>query len=338
VKFTIVGAGAVGGSLGAHLARAGHEVTLVDHVAEHVQAINTGGLRIEGPQTFSVRVPALLPEQVKGSLEALVLAVKSHDTEAALAPIAPHLSPDGYVVSLQNGLEEPKVARLVGAQSTVGAFITTGAHYAGPGTIFFGGSGTIRLGELDGRTTPRLEALREAFSAYQPTEITDNVLGYLWGKLALGCIYFASALVDADFLELLDRTEYLPLLTEVGAEAVAVAEARGVRLEAFDGFDPTALRVQGRQAAAVDQAWEGERAYWRTAGVRRTGIWRDLAIRKRKTEADGQLGVLIQQAEEVGLDVPLNRAVYRLIREIESGARGFAWSNLDEVARAHAAA
>jgi ketopantoate reductase len=227
---------------------------------------------------------------------------------------------------------------LVGAERTVGAFITTGAHYAGPGRIFFGGHGTIRLGELDGRTTPRVEALCDAFSAYQPTEITDNVLGYLWGKLALGCIYFASALVDADFLELLDRTEYLPLLTDVGAEAVAVAEAQGVRLESFDGFDPTALRVQGRDRRAVDRAWEGERAYWRTAGVRRTGIWRDLAIRKRKTEAEGQLGVLIQQAEAVGLDVPLNRAVYRLIREIESGQRSFAWSNLDEVARAHAAA
>jgi 2-dehydropantoate 2-reductase len=338
MKFTIVGAGAVGGSLGAHLARAGHAVTLVDRVDEHVQAINADGVRIQGPQAFTVRVPALLPEQVQGPLDAVVLAVKSHDTQAALAPIAPHVASDGYVVSLQNGLEEPKVARWVGAQRTVGAFITTGAHYAGPGEIFFGGNGTIRLGELDGRTTPRLEALRDAFSAYQPTEITDNVLGYLWGKLALGCIYFASALVDADFLELLDRTEYLPLLTDVGAEAVAVADARGVRLESFDGFDPTALRVERRDPAAVDRAWEGERAYWRTAGVRRTGIWRDLAIRKRKTEADGQLGVLIQQAEEVGLDVPLNRAVYRLIREIESGQRGFSWSNLDEVARAHAPA
>ena len=143
MKFTIVGAGAVGGSLGAFLARAGHEVTLIDKVEEHVQAINDAGLRIEGPQSFTVRVPALLPEQVQGPLDAVVLAVKSHDTERALAPIAAKVAPDGYVVSLQNGLEEPKLARLVGAQRTVGAFITTGAHYEGPGAIFFGGSGTI---------------------------------------------------------------------------------------------------------------------------------------------------------------------------------------------------
>src|SRR5438105_4039079 len=119
MNFTIVGAGAVGGSLGAFLNRAGHEVTLVDKVAEHVATINAAGLRIEGPQAFSVRVPALVPEQVQGPLETVVLAVKSHDTEQALAPIAPLVAPDGYVVSLQNGLEEPKVARLVGQARTV---------------------------------------------------------------------------------------------------------------------------------------------------------------------------------------------------------------------------
>ncbi len=331
MKFTVVGAGAVGGSLGAFLSRAGHDVVLVDRVEEHVAAINAGGLRVEGVAQFTVQVPAFLPDALPNApLGAVVMAVKSHDTDLAIAPIAPLLAGDEYVVSLQNGLEEPKIARAVGKQRTVGAFITTGAHYAGPGQIFFGGAGSIRLGELNGRTTARLEALREAFSVYQPTELTDNVLGYLWGKLVLGCVYFATALVDVDFLEIIDCAEYLPLLTEVGAEAVAVANARGVRFESFDGFEPTSLRF-GMDPAEADAVWAGERTFWRTLEVRRTGIWRDLAIRKRKTEAEGQLGVLIKEAEEVGVAVPRNRAVYRLIQEIERGERGFGWSNLDEV-------
>jgi 2-dehydropantoate 2-reductase len=334
MKFTIVGAGAVGGSLGVFLARAGHEVVLVDQVAEHVRAINEHGLQLEGVRAFQVHVPALLPEQVRAPLGVVVLAVKTHDTAQALVPIAPLLGADEYVVSLQNGLEEPKIARAVGAERTVAAFITTGAHYAGPGRIFFGGAGSIRVSELDGRITARIQELCAALSAYQPTEITDNVFGYLWGKLVLGCVYFASALVDADFLDLLDRAEYLPLLTDVGGEAVAVADAQGVRLEPFDGFDPNALRFEGRDPTAVAAAWDNERAFWRTLEVKRTGIWRDLAIRKRRTEAEGQLGVLVDQAEQVGVPVPRNRAVYRLIREIEAGTRGFSWQNLDEVARA----
>lgn len=333
MKFTIVGAGAVGGSLGAFLARARHDVVLVDSVAEHVQAINANGLQIEGPQAFTERIPALMPTQLQAPLGAVVVAVKSHDTEAAIEPVAPHLGPDEYVVSLQNGLEEPKIAAAVGEARTVGAFITTGAHYAGPGRIFFGGAGTIRLGELDGSRTSRLEALCRAFSVYQPTDITDNVLGYLWGKLALGCVYFATALVDADFLETIDRADYLPLLTDIGAEAVAVAKAHGVRLESFDDFDPNSMRL-GLDLTTANQLWDGERAFWRTLEVHRTGIWRDLAIRKRRSEADGQLGVLIRQAEEVGVPVPRNRAVYRMIKEIERGERGFGWNNLDEIRHA----
>src|ERR1700738_5369816 len=115
MKFTIVGAGAVGGSLGAFLARAGHEVVLVDNVAEHVRAINTHGLQLDGVETFTVCLPAVVPEEMHAPLGAVVVAVKSHHTEAAIAPIGPLLAADEYVVSLQNGLEEPKIARAVGA-------------------------------------------------------------------------------------------------------------------------------------------------------------------------------------------------------------------------------
>lgn len=331
MKFTIVGAGAVGGSLGAFLARDGHEVLLVDQVEEHVHAINEHGLTLEGAQNFGIRIPAALPKQLRPPLGAVVLAVKSHDTESAVAPIAPLLGIDEYVVSLQNGLEEPKIAAAVGPQRTIAAFITTGAHYVGPGRIFFGGVGSIRLGELDGSTTQRVLDLCAAFNAYQPTEISDNVAGYLWSKMALGCVYFASALVDADFLELLDRAEYLPLLTDIAAEAVALADAKRVRLEIIDGFDPRALRFSGRDPEAVARAWENERAFWRGIETKRTGIWRDLAIRRRRTEADGQLGALIREAEAVGVAVPRNRAVYQRIRELEAGTRTFGWQNLDDI-------
>jgi hypothetical protein len=136
----------------------------------------------------TIHPPVLLPHEVSGPLRHVLLAVKAHHTEAALVSLIRYLDPDGYVVSLQNGLEEPKVAALAGADRTIGAFLTFGGHYRAPGDVVFGGPGTFRVGELDGRITERLLALRDALGAVQEVEVTANIAGYLWAKLALGAI------------------------------------------------------------------------------------------------------------------------------------------------------
>ena len=123
MKFLVWGAGAIGGTLGAHLARAGHDVTFVDRAPEHVAAINTAGLRIEGPiAQFVARTPAFAPDQLRGEFEHVILAVKAQDTEAATRELAPHLEKNGYVVSAQNGLNELVIKAIVGDARTIGCF------------------------------------------------------------------------------------------------------------------------------------------------------------------------------------------------------------------------
>jgi 2-dehydropantoate 2-reductase len=334
MKFTIVGGGAIGGVAAGFLSRAGHDVSIVDKVGEHVAAINAAGLHLGGEADFTVRVPAISPSQLRAPLGAVILAVKAHDTEAAVSPVVPHLGQDEYVVSLQNGLEEYKLARMIGAERTVGAFLTFGAHYEAPGRVVYGGAGSLRLGELDGSMTPRLHALQDALSAIQPVELTDNIFGYLWGKEALGSIYFATALVDADVPDIFDNPRYQPILVDLCGETVRVAEALGVRIEAFDGFDARAMRFGQRDPRALEACWAGQRAYWGSHVQKRTGVWRDLAVRKRKSEAEALIGTIVREADAVGVPVPRNRAVLRLIAEIETGQRGFAWTNLEEIERA----
>src|SRR5437879_3167721 len=107
MRFLIWGSGAIGGTMGAHLARAGHNVTLVDTVAEHVVAINRTGIRITGPiAEFVAQVPAFTPSELAGEWNTIVLATKAHHTESAAHTILPHLSADGCVISAQNGLNE----------------------------------------------------------------------------------------------------------------------------------------------------------------------------------------------------------------------------------------
>ncbi|MDR7481304.1 MAG: 2-dehydropantoate 2-reductase [Armatimonadota bacterium] len=338
MDLTIVGAGAVGGITGAHLARAGHSVVLVDRNRAHIEAMRTRGLEVAGAAAFTVRLHACLPEEVRGPLAVVLLAVKTLHTRDALAPLVPRLAPDGYVVSMQNGLEEEKIAALVGRERTVGAFLTFGGYYERPGRVVYSGPGSLRVGELDGRLTPRVRELARVLSAFHPCEPTENIHGYLWGKLILGAIYFATAVVDADVLEILDRPQARAILAGLATEALAVAEALGVRVEPVDGFDPRAIRLDPRGApvdpAGARAAWAAQRAYWQRGLARRTGVWRDLAVHRRPSEAGPILGALVEAAGRAGRPVPRVRALLRLIADIEAGRGVLDWTNLEVLAAA----
>ena len=331
VELTIVGAGAVGGLIGAHLCRAGHSVQLVDCDAAHVAAIQADGLEVAGHAQFVALVPACAPEAVSGPIHTLILSVKTLHTEEALAPLVSRLTPDGWVISMQNGLEEGKIAALVGEARTAAAFLSFGGYYDRPGRVVYSGPASFRVGELDGRLTPRVTALARVLSDFHPAEATANIRGCRWGKLLLGTFYFATAMVDADVVDILDNARARRVLSDLVVEGLAVADALGVAVEAVDGFDPRALRGGDSESPAARATWEAHRAYWRRGVAKRTGIWRDLAIRRRRTEAGPILGTLIAEAERAGRAVPRVRAMLDLYRALEGGARR-EWTNLDALA------
>ena len=234
MRFVIVGAGAIGGTMGAHLARAGHDVLFVDSVPEHVAAMTRDGLEIEGRLQVRVKVPAVTPDALAGALagrapEAVLLAVKALHTAEALEPVVPLLGPESYVVSMQNGLNERVIAARIGAARTIGAFVNFGADYQAPGRVEYSGAGALYLGELDGRMTPRLQALGDALrSAFLPnTTRTDNILGYLWGKHGYASQLFATATVDATMADVLGVPDNLPLMANLAAGGGAGRGGRG---------------------------------------------------------------------------------------------------------------
>lgn len=334
-EFTIVGAGAIGAITGVALAQAGHTVRFVEANRDHVAAVREKGLRLSGFRETRIEAPIAAPEEADWPMRQVLLAVKSRHTEEAARQIKPHLAADGYVVSLQNGLEEYKIAEIVGPQRTIGAFLTFGGHYKAPGEIVYGGPGSFRIGEIDGAMTPRLEALREALSALQPVETTDNIFGYLWSKIALGAIYFATATTDSDVTALYAVARHRELFGRLAGEVLAVADAKGVKTEIFDGFDPTVFRIGGRRdETAIAAVWEGQNRYWNRHEGKRTGVWRDLAIHKRKTEVDRFVGAVVEFADEKGIPVPAIRRLVQVVNEIEKGVRPQREENLDDIAAA----
>lgn len=319
MTVTVVGAGAIGGFVAARLLEAGVDVAVVEANEEHVAAMRAGGLVVSGAQSLHVHPRVLLPAEIEGPLGTVLLAVKARHTAGALETITPRLAGDGFVVSLQNGLEEYRIAGAVGKERTVGAALTFGGHYDRPGQIVYGGPGSLHVGEFDGTRTERVERLAALLSLAHPAEVTDRIFSVLWGKTALGAFYFATALVDADLLEILDRHEDLRLLGELVAEVAQVAAAEGVELEPVDGFDPGAF-VSG-DAAAIAASWESQRRYWRGLEARRTGVWRDLNVHRRPTELRGILGPVLERARATATLVP---RLERLYADVEAAEARFA--------------
>jgi 2-dehydropantoate 2-reductase len=334
MRCAVWGSGAIGGVVGAGMAAAGEDVLLVDVAPEHVQAMNENGLTIRiADEEQRVKVRAALPQDVEGTFDLVFLAVKSQYTQAALDAIEPHLHAGSAVVSLQNGVNEPHIASRIGPTRTIGCLVDFSADYHGPGLIARGRTGNLFVGELDGSSTERIEEVRRLLAFSAPAHACENIMGYVWAKMCKGTIDATTALVDENALEVRFNRKYHPVRAQLVREGIEVAAAEGVRVAAFAHFDPAPFlddTPAGREAAfhILDEIAAGQ-AKGNTKI--RTGYWRDIVVRKRRTEIDHITGEIVRCGERHGIPTPLNRLQWQMFDEIESGQRPMQWKNLDEL-------
>src|SRR5207249_12068935 len=251
---------------------------------DHVVAMNAHGLTVESRDgAVTVPVRGISPGALGPGLDLVLLAVKSQDTPAALEVLAPRLAADGAIVSLQNGLNEELIARAVGVGRTVGCLVNWAADWMAPGRILHGGEGALVLGELDGRPSARVDALATLLEVVAPTRVSDNILGYTWAKHVYGALLVATAVVNAHVYEVVERSpDVQRLLIALVMESMRVADAAGIRLEAFDEYDPATCRAAaGGDHAARERAMAIVAAHYRAHTKTKTGLRRDLAVRRR---------------------------------------------------------
>jgi 2-dehydropantoate 2-reductase len=335
--IVIWGAGAIGGTLGAAFMRAGEEVIFVDTAKDHVDAINADGLRIAGPifeGTFKAK--ACLPGELDGQYERIYLCVKAHHTEAATQALVKHLTSDGYVVSAQNGLNEQVIARIVGEHRTIGCFVNFGADYLEPGLVHYSGHGAVVIGELEGRFSDRAEEIYGLLKQFEPKAlITNNIWGFLWGKMIYGALLFGTALTNDSIADVLDNPAARPVLRKLALEVATVAAINNITPEAFDGFDPSAFGPLAQQQQ-TDRSFDDMVTHNRRSTKSHSGIWRDLAVRKRKTEVDAQVLPIVSIGHESKVPTPMVARLVEMIHEIEDGKRPLDLANLVELGKAGA--
>ncbi len=306
MNITIVGAGAIGGTLGAHLSIAGHEVTLYDRDHDHIDAICERGLSLEGPvANFTVHPAAYYAQELTGKHDLIVVAVKSHHTEDAAALVAPHLSSTGILLTVQNGLTLDTYTKFVDPAQIVTAFINIGADLIAPGLIRQGNVAAFFIGEPFAHAiTDRVSLLANTFPY---ARATDNILGYLWGKEAYGAMLYAGAVSDLSIADSLSLPKYRDLMIAIAQEVLAQAP---VAPQGFDGFEPNDLKGSLARLATFNSK----------SAKSHSGIYRDLMVRHRQTEVTDLLR---------DLKGPLTTHVGKVIQAIERGERTCEVANLD---------
>jgi 2-dehydropantoate 2-reductase len=328
-EYVILGAGAIGGTLAFYLARAGHPVLAVDIDADHVAAIRRNGITIScNGLRESVALSATTPPgAVIENARCVLICVKGVGaTEAAVDWIAPRLSPDGFVVSMQNGLQVQKIAKRLGADRTVGAFVDFFADVTEPGLIVDGGAGTLRVGEIDGSPSQRVNQIVADLQAWGPASGTDNIMGYLWSKLGFSAMLAATALADAPMAALIDR--HRDLMIALTREVFAVAATKGIDLEPFDSFDPAALMGD---AASRSEGIDNLVTWLHQQTKTRSGVWRDIAIHHRPTEATGRYTDVIIAARDAGVLTPYLDALVDVLHKLETGSQSMSEENFEEI-------
>lgn len=332
--IVVIGAGAVGGYVGGQLARAGEDVTIVDSWPEHIEQIRNSGLHLTGTQgDCTVRVNALHICDVQGlivkPIDIAIVCTKAFDTAWAVMLVKPYLSPSGYVVSMQNGINENRIASVVGWGKTLGCVLNSiGVGVVGPGHVTrYRVPGdqkhvVFRIGEAHGRVTGRAKDLARILEAVDSATVTTNLWGERWSKLATNAMQMgilgATGLTKQEVNEW-DKSRHL--MVRAAAEAIGVGRALGYDIEPIVkvSLDDWVLAASG-DGKCMQIVEQGLTAYLNRlteAGRReRDSMGRDV-MAGRRTEIDFINGLIAEQGEAAGMAVPVHRGLTSIIRRIE---------------------
>jgi 2-dehydropantoate 2-reductase len=302
MKIAIVGTGAMGSVYAALFASAGHEVWAIDRWQEHVDAMRSTGLRVEGASgDRTVRVHATSDFSDPGPCDLVVLATKAMHVADAASPIHSLLKSDTPVLSIQNGLGGPETAaRVLGRERVmVGVVGGFGASMRGPGHAHHNGMELVRLGEFGGPITARLKQVEETWrSAGFRVKVFDDIDQLVWEKLVCNCsLSGPCAVSDMTTGEVMADPDMAKISAACATEAFNVAKKKGVKL----GFDDPVAYTRDF-ASKIPKA--------------KPSVLLDL-LSRRKSEIDVINGSIPRVGKEVGITAPVNEAITALVHAKE---------------------
>lgn len=338
-KAVIIGAGSLGTIIGALMTKGGRPVELVDTNLPHVEALNRNGARISGEMELQVPVRALTPDRMQGSYDLVFLLSKQTANAQVLTHLLLHLHSGSLVCTLQNGIPEPSVAAIVGAERTMGGTVGFGATWEGPG---------------QSRLTTRAEVVRDFafeigfYAAPHPllplahaylecvgrTQVLNNLMGVRWSKLLMNATFSGmSAALGCTFGEVMDDPVARAAIIRIADEVVRAAHAEGQRMAPMQNEDFEAFALPDNASnvtAMIHRIWTPHRQL-------RASMLQDLE-KGQDTEIGFINGLVCETGAWHGFSTPFNDLVVALVRQAQEQRSVPNKSNLSHFAELLAAA
>lgn len=304
MRIYMIGAGAMGGFYGGLMFKSGYDVTLIDPRAEHIDRILQQGLRIGGVRgEHVIKLPAQTSPDGLPPADMAIIFSDTNATREAAKTARQVLKPDGFALTLQNGIGnvETLVAELGEKRVAAGVTMNSGAHPE-LGRVLYTNVGMTSLGELDGQVTPRIKAVAEMFNKAEiPTEIIDSPMSQIWTKFVLNCSLNAMTAISGLRAGEIYRTlELRELLGKVLDEILLVVERKGIKLLETDPRKKIMehCRTRYNKPSMMQHVEQG-----------------------RRTEVDSINGALVREGKALGLSLPYNETIVALVKGVEKSRR-----------------
>jgi 2-dehydropantoate 2-reductase len=337
LKIAIIGVGALGGYVGGHMAQAGEDVTFIDPWPQHIERMRSAGLcisHLRDVPEFTVKVRALHLTEVQQfvkeqPIDVAFVCVKSYDTAWATMMISQYLSARGFIVSLQNCMNEETIAGVVGWGKVVGCIASAiTVELSEPGHVHraAGKSGSrhivFRVGEVHGHTTKRVGEVCRLVGLADSAMVTSNLWGERWSKLIVNAMANGiSACTGLRGGEMVRNYAIRRLATKVGSEAIRVGQALGYHLEEIHDLDPEIIARAGEGDAEAAKLFDERRlaeVERLSGGEHRPSMGQDM-VKGRRTEIDLINGLITRKGDEVGIRTPANKTLTEIVKRVERG-------------------
>lgn len=302
MKIVIVGPGAIGLLLAAHLGKSKEEVWLLDKDKERAQRLDKNGISVSGSGgEWKARVKVSADASEIKQAELVVICVKSYHTKDALRQIKPLVADDTRILTLQNGIGNIElISEAFGAEKVIGGITNVGATLLGEGKVKLAGRGETVFGRLDGKFPVEIRSIRELFNKCGfEARLTQDIKGLLWSKLVINAgINALAALTRLKNGGLLEYEGTRKVLRGAVTEATRVAKRKRIKLI----YDDPLAKVE-----AVCEATSGNIC----------SMLQDVLMKKR-TEIDYINGVIVRLGMELNIPVPYNSMLTDLVKTIET--------------------